>query len=334
MGMQLLVRSVSDAKDSSGFAYAFDQERVLVGRAAGADVRIPHPTISVEHALFRQHGQRWVVEDKGSTNGTWVNDVRLPPGRPKALDGGDRVRLGAFMVTFHPGVAVREATSVERTASLARRMLRELRGDAAAAVGGEELLVMNGPDAGKIFPLPTAPAHVVIGRGENCTVALVDADASREHAEILCDVDGFLLKDLGSKNGVLVNDRAVTERRLKHRDEILVGSTLLMFEDPTSMLLDAVGKEPDQAFVPMKEPPAAPEAPAGAGEVREGEGTVEPAANDAVAAASATTAVATEIKPVVKRPAPALKADYVIYALAGTVFIVSVGLLYWFLRTP
>lgn len=328
MGMQLLVRSVSGSKDSSGFAYAFDQERVLVGRAAGADVRIPHPTISVEHALFRQHGQRWVVEDKGSTNGTWVNDVRLPPGRPKALDGGDRVRLGAFMVTFHPGVAVREATSVERTASLARRMLRELRGESAGAVSGEELLIMNGPDAGKIFPLPAAPAHVVIGRGEACTVALVDADASREHAEIVCDVDGFLLKDLGSKNGVLVNDRSVTERRLKHRDEILVGSTLLMFEDPADKLLDAVGKEPDQAFVPAVEAPA----PAEVSDGKPEEKTAEPSVNDDVMTA-VPSAVVSDVA-VAKRPAPALKADYVIYALAGSVFMVSVGLLYWFLRTP
>ena len=69
-----------------------------------------------------------------------------------------------------------------------------------------------------------------LGRNSDCTVSLADPRASRRHAEVRPTGDGFLLVDLGSMNGTLVNGVAVRERLLHDGDEISLGATVLRFE--------------------------------------------------------------------------------------------------------
>ena len=77
-----------------------------------------------------------------------------------------------------------------------------------------------------------AGGHVgsLVGRNSDCTVSLADPRASRRHAEIRPTADGFVLADLGSMNGTLVNGTAVKERVLHDGDEISVGATVMRFE--------------------------------------------------------------------------------------------------------
>jgi hypothetical protein len=69
-----------------------------------------------------------------------------------------------------------------------------------------------------------------MGRNSDCTVTLADPRASRQHAEIRPTADGFVITDLGSMNGTLVNGTAVRERVLHDGDEISVGATVMRFE--------------------------------------------------------------------------------------------------------
>ena len=70
----------------------------------------------------------------------------------------------------------------------------------------------------------------VLGRNADCTVTLADPRASRQHAEIRATADGFLVVDLGSMNGTLVNGVPVKEHVLHDGDEIAVGATVMRFE--------------------------------------------------------------------------------------------------------
>ncbi|HEX5587807.1 MAG TPA: DUF3662 and FHA domain-containing protein [Acidimicrobiia bacterium] len=69
-----------------------------------------------------------------------------------------------------------------------------------------------------------------LGRNADCTVTLADPRASRQHAEIRATGDGFLVTDLGSMNGTLVNGVPVKEHVLRDGDEISVGATVMRFE--------------------------------------------------------------------------------------------------------
>jgi FHA domain-containing protein len=84
-----------------GQYWPIHQGRNVVGRLGAApalDVEISHPTTSSRHAVLTASARpgRVVIEDMGSTNGTFVNEAPVPSGQPWELNDGDRVRFGLF----------------------------------------------------------------------------------------------------------------------------------------------------------------------------------------------------------------------------------------------
>jgi DNA-binding NtrC family response regulator len=69
----------------------------------------------------------------------------------------------------------------------------------------------------------------IIGRGPPANVVIAHPTISRMHMRIARSEDGFLLRDVGGRNGVLVHGRRATETLLSHGDEIRVGDVLLKF---------------------------------------------------------------------------------------------------------
>jgi hypothetical protein len=92
------------------------------------------------------------------------------------------------------------------------------------AVGERGTLVLAG---GRSVPL-TQP-EVTIGRLPECDVVVEDPGASRQHARVRRTDGGFVLVDLGSTNGTLVNDVAIQEHVLENGDRITIGETILEF---------------------------------------------------------------------------------------------------------
>ncbi|MGE0787663.1 MAG: FHA domain-containing protein [Sandaracinaceae bacterium] len=325
MGVRLVARSCwGDGRPSEGATYEFDQGRIVIGRGRGADVLLPHRAVSTRHATIEANGTRYTIVDHGATNGTLVEGARIVPGRPKPLRDGDRIEIGGFALFFACGVPVMRATSSEGTASLARRLVRE-------TIGGDgttraTLTILNGPSQGRVVELPEPPARLAIGRAEEMDIALDDADCSREHAEIEVAIDGVWVRDLASKNGILVMGRPVRERQLADRDEITVGATVLVFEDPMAAEVSALDAGEDVSGEPPRyvEPELTP-APTVDGDTSEPTVADQPAL-DAVAS----------IEPL---PAPPRRrstlafGEMVIYVLAAAVFAVSLLGLMWLLES-
>lgn len=89
------------------------------------------------------------------------------------------------------------------------------------------LFVLQGPDKGR--QLRTDDDVVLIGRGSS-QVPLTDQTVSRRHAELRSSDNGWSLVDLNSANGTYINGVRLTKPvRLKHGDQIRVGSTLLVY---------------------------------------------------------------------------------------------------------
>jgi Protein of unknown function (DUF3662)/FHA domain len=90
-------------------------------------------------------------------------------------------------------------------------------------------------DSGEVKErISLASSPVTVGRLSINDIALGDANVSRRHAELRSDGAHWVLTDLGSTNGSLVNGKPVTERRLKDGDRLTFGSTDLVFRNQTS----------------------------------------------------------------------------------------------------
>jgi hypothetical protein len=81
----------------SGVAYDLSDGAIL-GRGSDVDIRLEDSFASTRHARLAPHGDVVVVEDLGSTNGTYLNDAPLEG--PQPLHPGDRIRIGDSEFTF------------------------------------------------------------------------------------------------------------------------------------------------------------------------------------------------------------------------------------------
>jgi S-DNA-T family DNA segregation ATPase FtsK/SpoIIIE len=84
--------------------------------------------------------------------------------------------------------------------------------------------VLDGPDRGREYQIPHGTS--VVGRERDCDVRLTDAMVSRRHARINI-TDVVEIVDLGSANGILIDDLAVPRSVLRAADAVQVGDTRL-----------------------------------------------------------------------------------------------------------
>jgi hypothetical protein len=82
---------------SPGMEYEL-QDGAVLGRGEQAEIRLEDPFASSRHARIVRQGGVMVLEDLGSTNGTYLNEEVL--GGPTPLHPGDRVRIGDSEFTY------------------------------------------------------------------------------------------------------------------------------------------------------------------------------------------------------------------------------------------
>ncbi len=78
--------------EMDGRPVPINKDVLTLGRRTGNDVRLVEPDISREHAEVARDGERYVLRDRGSRFGTFVNNVRVE--KEQVLKHGDLIRLG------------------------------------------------------------------------------------------------------------------------------------------------------------------------------------------------------------------------------------------------
>jgi len=85
--------------------------------------------------------------------------------------------------------------------------------------------------------IPLAGERAVLGRAADCDLVVADARVSRRHAELRREGNCFLLADLGSTNGTLLNGQRLTQALpLRDGDVIELGSARFVYHDPEATL--------------------------------------------------------------------------------------------------
>jgi hypothetical protein len=94
LGPALVVRS---GGGRSGESFSPQGDRTSSGRSPDCGIFLDDVTVSRKHAVLVQRDGRWLVEDQGSLNGTFVNRKRVDMA---LLDDGDELQIGKYRLTF------------------------------------------------------------------------------------------------------------------------------------------------------------------------------------------------------------------------------------------
>src|SRR5579883_361306 len=238
---------------------------MVVGRQAGVYLLIDHPTVSRRHAEISYANGQYILHDLGSVNGTFINGARLETGSTRILRQNDEIRFGkvaAFVFQLRTtGPARRdESRRPERTElhEMKTGFYDPTAGDQAPPPLGQPIIAADGS---LLLPGATAPlatsevaklAHssalivlvrgvpalfllpagkrLLIGRDRKADIVLADVLVSRQSAEVVSGPGGFYIHDLGSSNGVFVNQTRIDNPYLlTHGDRISIGNSTIYF---------------------------------------------------------------------------------------------------------
>ena len=156
-----------------------------------------------------------------------VFEIFNPAFAAKAVpeDIGDQTfnRRDQQPVVSAPVVETPEPTSLETEGRASGKMMS----DPQLPIGKRlSLAVINGPDAGSVFRIEKP--RVTIGRAQ-ADIPLSDTEASRQHAAIEVRDTTYILEDLKSTNGTLIDDSKILEPvELTNHSEFQIGSTTIM----------------------------------------------------------------------------------------------------------
>ena len=96
-----------------------------------------------------------------------------------------------------------------------------------AGADAAQLVMLQKGKPGRVFEL--SKDRVIIGRLPESDVSVPDPGVSRRHAEVRRQDGRYVVTDLGSTNGTMVNEAPVGERVLEDGDRITIGRTVLEF---------------------------------------------------------------------------------------------------------
>ena len=97
-----------------------------------------------------------------------------------------------------------------------------------------QIVALSGPLAGRSFALGNAP--LTFGRSEENAVLIASPRASRRHAEIRFEGGAYLIYDLGSSNGTLLNGQPTRSAALRPGDSFTIGDESFRFEQTVAAL--------------------------------------------------------------------------------------------------
>ncbi len=187
-----------------------------VGRSEENSVRLTERNVSRKHARIALADGTWLLHDLSSYNGCYVNGARVADSQN--LAHGDLIQLGDYRLTVED-----ESVGASRengVLTIPGRSGRNLKAD--------RMVVIAGPGQGQEYVL--AGQRAVIGRGEECEIAVNHPSVSRVHAEVRPIGDGrYEIVDLGSANGVRVNGVELPNSILDARDVVELGDVIMKF---------------------------------------------------------------------------------------------------------
>jgi predicted Zn finger-like uncharacterized protein len=164
-----------------------------------------------------------VIVTCGGCSRRYNFDLAKLAGRPSAKLRCPHCGTTISVAAADPGD---QTTRLDSDANLLSKSARVPQGDVSMPADRRlSLAVLQGKDSGRIF-LVDRP-RMVLGRGD-ADIVLNDTEVSRQHAAIEVHGARVVLRDLGSTNGIFVNEVKVSQSEIENRTEFRLGGTRMM----------------------------------------------------------------------------------------------------------
>jgi ABC transport system ATP-binding/permease protein len=187
-----------------------------IGRDPKSDIVVDEDRVSWQHAVLRLDRGSWVLEDTGSTNGTFLGSQKV---QKITLDGETTVRLGHPVdgpeLTCSTGAPPRPRTVIAAKPVMAASAVP------SAPATGAGAATASHREPSVIRRLPTKVLR--IGRAPDNDIVVSDLSVSRHHAELRRTASGYQIVDLDSHNGTFVNGQQVGSAPLTEGDIVGIG---------------------------------------------------------------------------------------------------------------
>ncbi len=232
--VQLLIIKEAGSPDRAFDLYGED---VVIGRARTCDLRLSNVSVSREHACIRWEAGNYLVENKGSHNGVYVNGERT---ESKILSTGDTIRLGKYeLIYVHERVPrvlqsadieamprwhqVTIGTADDSTFRLSESMLERMMSARKLLEGGR--VVLDGSEA--TFWTPGEDT-LVIGRGADIPIQGLLLGA--RVAEVLWNGRSHVLRKTSRMVKILINGQAYKDATMLDSGDVIdIGNTRLRY---------------------------------------------------------------------------------------------------------
>ncbi|MCS7209030.1 MAG: FHA domain-containing protein [Fimbriimonadales bacterium] len=246
---------------NEGKDYPIDRDGAYIGRDELADVPLRgDPQVAPRHAEIRVHGGGYWL--------TPLAPIRLngqPMTAPAALNDGDTLQIGSFRLQFQlragqaqrvprdtvrsplppppptlpgtcpycgqrpdPRTGACACTPIATAASTPSLSPSYAPASVAVVARATALVGIDGALAGQRFTVP--PNGLTIGRETDNGLIIPDPSVSRHHARIAVEGDALVVYDLGSTNGVFVNEQRVSKQPLRAGDIVRFGAARFRVE--------------------------------------------------------------------------------------------------------
>lgn len=212
------------------FCVPLQKSRFTIGRSSKCDLILQNEEISRLHAVLVKSDLGYSLVDE-SRAGTLINQNRIQV--KTQLKSSDQIQILDWTLHYQEhSLHSDELQKIQNTQIT--QILNEMpKSDATKILRFEKesqykvlkpVLFIDDPKEGK-RRYAVKSASVTLGNQKGCDVVLNDEYVSSQHAKLLLSDCGFLLKDLGSTNGVFLKDAKVSECYLQSGDQFRLGQT-------------------------------------------------------------------------------------------------------------
>ena len=205
-------------------------ERMIDGGLARLSGVSVHPLEIARRLQARMQDARLIGTEAPYVPNRYV--VRLHDEDLAALGGGaadiaEQIAAHLQEYAAEQGWAYGAGVRVSIAAGGAQRGRMEIEHSFDEAPPDARMLLVAGEPRGAVYELGE---RATIGRDPDCEVMVADPAASRRHAGLEWTYNGYVLRDLDSRNGTWVNEQAVKYATLSGGDLVQVGTARLRLE--------------------------------------------------------------------------------------------------------